>query len=581
MALARHTARPQPGAAPLCRLWLLFFAYAAIVALLVQIVLLPYAFPGLHAGHGLLIGGDWNSFHRQAVELAGQVRADGWSAWRLRPDDLSAPAGISGAIYALTVPEPWTAIPLYAALHATAAIIVLSLVRFFLPNWRQAIWCVLPFWLYPSAMLLYTQIHKDAFSISGALLFLYGWVLLARTESWQGSFWPPLRAVLCIVTGSILAWLVRPYWVQMMQGASVILAVLIAGACIAAGLRRERPRLRLLMTILTACLAVGMVTPLTRGGYSAVTSPYLATSAVSPAVPSTDGGVTASAGAVGSNEAARVASPRLDPSRTDTGENTAPVQPGSPPVQAATASTDAVGASQTAGVADGRRETAPLERAGDSQGAPNLQAERPPAESAADSHALQLGQPTIVILSSLAWRPTPWLPRVLDNGLFTLATVREQARLGYSDAASAIDTDVVLDSASAVIAYLPRAVLIVFLAPFPSDWFGRGSYESTTLMRRVAAGEMLGIYFALAMLPYTLWHWRRRVELWVVLVFCSSMMVIYSLAIPTVGVLYRVRYGFLMTLVALALAGCFPAWAALSPRIHEKLHARQQPALTD
>ena len=91
MALTRRTARPQPEAAPLRRLWLLFFAYAAIVALLVQLVLLPYVLPGLHAGNGLLIGGDWIGFHHQAAELADQVRANGWSAWRLRPDDLSAP----------------------------------------------------------------------------------------------------------------------------------------------------------------------------------------------------------------------------------------------------------------------------------------------------------------------------------------------------------------------------------------------------------------------------------------------------------------------------------------------------------
>ena len=169
-----------------------------------------------------------------------------------------------------------------------------------------------------------------------------------------------------------------------------------------------------------------------------------------------------------------------------------------------------------------------------------------------------------MIPSSLTWQPTPWIPRVLDDRLYTIATVREQARLGYGDAASAIDSDRTLDSAGAVIAYLPRALLIVVLAPFPSDWFGRGSYESTTLMRRVAAGEMIGIYLALAMLPCAMWYWRRRIEAWVILVFCTTMMLIYGIAIPTVGVLYRVRYGFLMTLVALAVAGGIVAWRAMS-----------------
>jgi hypothetical protein len=567
MVPARYLAASHPGSAPLWRLWLLFFAYAAIVALVVQLVLLPHVLPGLHAGHGLLIGGDWISFHHQAVELADQVRVNGWSSWRLRPDDVSAPAGISAAIYALTVPEPWTTIPLYAGLHATAAIIVLSLVRLFLPDWRQAIWCVLPFLLYPSAMLVYTQIHKDAFAITGALCFLYGWVLVARKETWHGGFWLPAQAVLCILLGSTLAWLVRPYWVQMMQGVSVILVLLISGACILAGVRRERSRLRVLTPILTACLAVAILSPLTRGGYAAMPYQYLATQASSGAVPSTGAAATGPAGTVGLDAAAGVASQPIDP-------------PVAPPESTAA---DAAGANETTGVVSAQRETTPSQVTGGSQssqgrtsqaggttdvaGVPTRQLERTPEESLADSYYSQLGQPTLVIPSSLSWSTTPWLPRVLDDRLYTIATVREQARLGYGDVASAIDSDITLDSAGAVIAYLPRALLIVLLAPFPPDWFGRGSYESTTLMRRVAAGEMIGVYLALAILPCAMWYWWRRIEFWVILAFCTGMMLIYAIAIPTVGVLYRVRYGFLMTLVALAIAGGIVAWQSMC-RIH-------------
>ncbi len=574
MAAIENKVSTPASEAPPWWLWLLFFAYAAIVALLVQLVLLPHVFPGLHAGNGLLIGGDWIGFHHQAVELAEQIHREGWSAWRLRPDGLSAPAGISGAIYAFTVPEPWTAIPLYAALHATAALVVLRIVQFFVSNWRQAIWCVLPFLLYPSAMLVYTQIHKDAFSMAGALLALYGWVLLARYEVWRAGFWPPLRAVLWIVLGSALAWLVRPYWVQMMQAISVILALVLMGVSVAGRIRHEWPWSRVLATTFTVWVVVGIMTPLTRSGFTATTVPSAPSAMASTPEPLTGEDV----------ESASTTNPPA-------GEDVTAASAGNPlsGEDVAAASTSDPSADQTvapspAGPLSSRRpEGAAVRSPPPDQAAsgPSGQERAVAVENIRDRQPVPFNQPMHVIQTSLAWRPTPSLPRFVDNSLFTVASVREQARLGYSDAASAIDTGVMLDSAAAMIAYLPRAVMIVFLAPFPADWLGQGSLESTTLMRRVAAGEMLGIYLALAALPYAVWHWRRRVELWVVLVFCTGMMVVYSLAIPTVGVLYRVRYGFLMTLVAVAIAGCFCAWAAVSARMKEKPPAPQQHALTD
>ena len=103
--------------------------------------------------------------------------------------------------------------------------------------------------------------------------------------------------------------------------------------------------------------------------------------------------------------------------------------------------------------------------------------------------------------------------------------------------------------------YLPRATVIAFLAPFPSHWFGEGHFSTTTLMRRVSAVEMVIVYGAFVLFLITLWRWWRRIELWVVILFCSGFLVIYGLVIANVGTLYRERYGFLMTLVALGIAG--------------------------
>jgi len=411
----------------------------------VQLVLLPHVFPGWHAGHGLLVGGDWVRFHSEAVALAAKIQAEGWSAWELRPDG-QAPVGIAAATYALTTSQPWTLIPLNAALHAAAGLALLRIIQLFVPNWRLAIWPVLPFLLYPSAMQWYTQIHKDGYSILGAFLFAYGWALFARSQTWESRWRQPSRAVLWIVLGGSLAWVVRPYAVQVMQGLGGVLALILTCVFMLRMARAVWPWHRATRACLLVWLTVIAFTPLTRG------------------------------------EA---------PVRMTRGE--APVRTSFP--------------SETT-----------------------------------------------------FWRTSGYLPSFVEDKLRVLAANREAFRVGYPHAASNIDIGIGLHSAGDVVAYLPRAAEIAFLAPFPRDWFAAGSLEANTMMRRVSAFEMLGIYLALVLLPYALWHWRRRVELWVLVTFGTGMSLVYAVAITNVGALYRMRYGYVMILVALGLTGGLAAW---------------------
>lgn len=156
--------------------------------------------------------------------------------------------------------------------------------------------------------------------------------------------------------------------------------------------------------------------------------------------------------------------------------------------------------------------------------------------------------------------PIELMFRKADDKLLMLAHVRDGYRLCCPGAASNIDTEVVLQSSREVLTYLPRAAQIAFLAPFPSHWLGKGSLEANTLMRRITAFEMLGVYFALFFLPYTIWHWRKRIELWIVLICCIPPLLIQGIVFANVGTIYRMRYGFLMTLVAVGLAGFISAY---------------------
>jgi len=79
-------------------------------------------------------------------------------------------------------------------------------------------------------------------------------------------------------------------------------------------------------------------------------------------------------------------------------------------------------------------------------------------------------------------------------------------------------------------------------------------------MRKVAGLETFGAYLAWLGLPMALWHWRRRIELWVIVIFCGSMMVFSVFTVPNIGTLYRFRYGYWMLWIVIALAGHVLFW---------------------
>jgi hypothetical protein len=205
------------------RVFLLVFAWSLIAGLLIQWVVLP-ALPGLHAGHGLMKGGDPVWYHREAVRLASLMQ-QGWQVWELRPQG-NAPIGITAAAYFLVgIREPWVVMPINAALFALAAVSLYGIFTSFASK-SLAFMATLPFVLFPSAALIYGQIHKDVFSIAGTLLIVFVWVqFVQRVESGWRSV---LGRVVLTALGCLLVWVVRPYLVQPLMAASV-LSVLLLG----------------------------------------------------------------------------------------------------------------------------------------------------------------------------------------------------------------------------------------------------------------------------------------------------------------------------------------------------------------
>ncbi|HZU06167.1 MAG TPA: hypothetical protein VFB73_09335 [Chloroflexota bacterium] len=518
-ALAGAAARPALA------LWLAVFAYAALAALAVQLLLLPHLFPRWHAGHGLLVGGDWLAYHDLAAELAAALRAQGWAAWQLRPEGHSV-AGLAAIVYALTVPEPWTLIPLNAALHATAAVVLFRLVQVLVPRSRLALWGVLPFVLYPSAMAWYAQLLKDGYAVLGYLLFLYGWVRLLQPATWDAGArrnasasaarvaqprCACLRgvalALLWLFSGAALTWLARPPAVQLLQLVGGGLALLATGVFLGRARRAAWPWGRALAAAAVAWAALALLTPLTREGPTVVEARAAALGETAPP-------------------------PRSAPQELPALLRALPLPGGG-------------GA-------------APAPGAGPAEAAPEVAGPVPLLAGAREALAAAsaLGEAAAVTTGVLAERALA----LVDAKVYALGVVRDGYRTSYPDAASNIDLDITLRSLGDVLAYLPRAAVIAFLAPFPPDWFAPGHLEASALMRRLAGAEMVGVYLALGGLLYACWRWRARVELHAIVLFCSGMMLAYALLITNVGALHRLRYGFLMTLVAVGVVAGLTAW---------------------
>jgi len=157
--------------------------------------------------------------------------------------------------------------------------------------------------------------------------------------------------------------------------------------------------------------------------------------------------------------------------------------------------------------------------------------------------------------------PTPisWLSRIEQTSELVLKvspqslTFRRQGFATTGDGGhSAIDSTVRFSHYGDVLAYLPRALAIGFLAPFPWQWLD--TQGSAGVMRALASIEMLALYLLYpAFLIGAGWLLRSR---WTDGVFILSLIVVLllgmTLVVNNLGILFRIRLPaiFMVLLVA-------------------------------
>jgi hypothetical protein len=216
--------------------------------LLLQGVVLPYLFPRLHWGFGLIAGGDWMSFHHLAAEQAERVRATGWSAWELRPGG-QFPAGLASIFY-LIYPQPWIMLPVNGAFFGLTVVTVRALLAATFGSPVAALAGIAPFFLFLSFVPIWGQLHKDVVGGAGFALVLHALVVSTRDGR------APRSGLLLAetVVGMVLVWLVRPYSVLLVGAAAVAYAVF---AVFGAAGRRVRLAAVTAVVLVTAVLGAG------------------------------------------------------------------------------------------------------------------------------------------------------------------------------------------------------------------------------------------------------------------------------------------------------------------------------------
>ncbi|MFQ5922893.1 MAG: hypothetical protein ACE5M4_08620, partial [Anaerolineales bacterium] len=425
---------------------------------------------------------------------AGRIRAEGWSAWELRPDG-QAQVGIAAALYALVAPEPWTMIPINAILHAASGVLLAGILLCFNQRWKLAFLAILPLVLFPSAATWYSQLGKDGFSIAGYLASILGWLFLGGFTT-KPSTKKLVAGLALILIGAGLVWIVRLYAVEMLWVLSGPAAALVTVVLVVNVARRRLAKKWALSGTAISWLAFLAIGAFAAGGY--VAEPY----PISIDLRETEG-------------------------QTYAGEEQASV------------------AASNSQVSDGEEQ--PLEAASNSQISDGEEQPLGAGGGRANDESRPQGSGTV------RWSRANWMPNAIDERLYSLAVTRKGFTTMFPNAASNVDREIIFNAAEDVFEYLPRAGAIALIYPPPADWLGEGSLPQNTLMRRIAGLEMIWVYFALLMLPYALWRWRMRIELWLFLPFSFGMLIAHALVVANLGTLYRMRYPYLMSLVSLAL----------------------------
>ncbi|VAX18802.1 hypothetical protein MNBD_NITROSPINAE01-2 [hydrothermal vent metagenome] len=141
------------------------------------------------------------------------------------------------------------------------------------------------------------------------------------------------------------------------------------------------------------------------------------------------------------------------------------------------------------------------------------------------------------------WKTTSWLPAIIEHQLFSANGYRNGFVVWYLEpGTSLIDSNVIFRSINDVVAYIPRALMIGFCAPFPSHWFSTGKTGGRAI-RALGGMEMFAWYILMA--GFVIFLINSPVPVYIktwLIIFMIIMILPLGLFVPNLGTLFRMRF---------------------------------------
>jgi hypothetical protein len=135
--------------------------------------------------------------------------------------------------------------------------------------------------------------------------------------------------------------------------------------------------------------------------------------------------------------------------------------------------------------------------------------------------------------------------------------LRQRFFVEYPNASSNIDSSVQLTSLADLVRYLPRALMIGLLAPFPNMWFASGNQVGSA-GRLVSGMETMALYVIEGLAIPGLFsglRGRRSYSVWLLLLVAALGITSLGLVVVNIGTLYRLRYVFFILLIIPGMEG--------------------------
>jgi len=134
--------------------------------------------------------------------------------------------------------------------------------------------------------------------------------------------------------------------------------------------------------------------------------------------------------------------------------------------------------------------------------------------------------------------------------------IYQNTRTGFnlSGGRTLVDEDFVAPSWGSLLFYIPRALQIGLLSPWPNQWGLEGSTPGSTLWKKMLFLFGPLHYVALVLIFYQLLRRPRYLNLWKMVLICLVAICFFSLMVSNVGTLSRLRSPFYLLLVSGGLA---------------------------